>query len=360
MKHVNITKNTQLRDRIEQQKIASSSPRKSSKKWIAVLFSLFFLVALSYFVFGNNVKAVFDPVSIVGTISASDLKETDGRTNILILGSDKRTVGNVTSILTDTMLIASIGKVENDLVMISLPRDLWVKHPTGGYFSKINAVYANGGSEETKKVVEEVLGIPIHYYAVIDFNLFKETINILGGVDVNVENAFTDYYYPVEGKEDAPVEERYETLVFEQGLQHMDGDRALKFVRSRKGTNNEGTDFARSARQQKVIMAIKDKGLSIETLVNPLKLKELFDTYGQNVDSNVTLADIQNFYLLSQEVDLNNIRSIVLDDRSAAESGGLLYAPEDRNLYGGAYVLIPKAGDFSQLHAYVQRYIFGD
>jgi anionic cell wall polymer biosynthesis LytR-Cps2A-Psr (LCP) family protein len=138
----------------------------------------------------------------------------------------------------------------------------------------------------------------------------------------------------------------------------MDGDTALKYVRSRKGTNGENTDFARSARQQKVIGAIKDKALSLETLINPVKIKELYQLYENEVDSNVDINDVQSFYLLSQQVDFNRITSIVLDDRSAADEGGLLYSPVDDELYGGAYVLIPKAGDFSQLHAYVQRYLF--
>jgi LCP family protein required for cell wall assembly len=324
-----------------------------------LIVSFILLIGLSAIVFGNNVKAIFNPISIVGTIANAELKETDGRTNILVLGSDKRNEGPVTSVLTDTILVASIGRVEKDVVLISLPRDLWVQTPKN-YFTKINAVYSGGGGEDMKTTVSEVLGIPIHYYAVVDFVIFKETVDIFGGIDVNVENSFTDYNYPIEGKENAPFDQRYETISFEEGTQTMDGETALKFARSRKGDNNEGTDFARSARQQKVIMAIKDKALALETIINPIKLKELYDTYQDNVDTDIVFADIQNFYLLSQQIEFDAVKSIVLDDRSAADEGGLLYAPEDRSLYGGAYILLPKVGDFSQLHAYVQRYIFGN
>lgn len=357
MKYVNFSKNEEIRSIIEARENLKNNKKKI--KWPIVVLSFLLLCVFSVLLFGNKVKAIFDPVSIVASMNMADLKEDDGRINILILGSDKRSEGPVHSVLTDTILIASIGRVEKDVVLISLPRDLWVKNPEG-YFSKINAVYTNGGAESMKQVVSEVLGIPIHYYAVVDFKIFKETIDILGGIDVNVENTFTDYSYPVEGKEDAPFEERYETVTFEAGPQTMDGETALKFARSRKGNNNEGTDFARSARQQKVIMAIKDKALNLETIINPGKLKELYDTYRDNVDTDVTFSDIQNFYLLSQQIHFDKVRSIVLDDRSAAEEGGLLYAPEERSLYGGAYVLLPNAGDFSQLHAYVQRYIFGN
>jgi anionic cell wall polymer biosynthesis LytR-Cps2A-Psr (LCP) family protein len=140
----------------------------------------------------------------------------------------------------------------------------------------------------------------------------------------------------------------------------MDGDTALKYVRSRKGNNGEGTDFARSKRQQKVIMAIKDKALTLGTIMDVTKLKELYDLYRNNVDTNIDFGDVQGFYLLSQQIEFDSVRSIVLDDRSGANEGGLLYHPSDASLYGGAYVLLPRIGDYSQIHAYVQRYIWGE
>ncbi|KKT87778.1 MAG: LytR/CpsA/Psr family protein, partial [Candidatus Moranbacteria bacterium GW2011_GWC2_45_10] len=142
-------------------------------------------------------------------------------------------------------------------------------------------------------------GIPIHYHVMVSFDLFQEIIDILGGVEVTVDTAFTDYAYPIENMENnrcgrteeeiKKMEEegksdleiyfcRYEEIVFNQGTQTMDGETALKFVRSRHGNNNEGTDFARSRRQQKIITAIKNKSLSIQTLVNPAKLKNRIPT----------------------------------------------------------------------------------
>jgi LCP family protein required for cell wall assembly len=315
-------------------------------------------------VFSKNVRALFDPVSIVSNIISSNLDETDGRTNILLLGLDKRVVSPDQPVLTDTLLFASIGRVEGNVAMISLPRDLWVTADVGNreHLKKINAVYAEeNGMEELKRITEEVLGMPIHYYAVMDFNLFKDTIDIMEGVEVDVETAFEDKSYPVEGMEKAPdSRDRYETVHFDAGVQVMNGDTALKYVRSRKGNNNEGTDFARSRRQQKVIMAIKDRILSLETLIDLPKLKELYDVYSTNVDTDIGFEEIKSFYILSQQIDFNSVRSIVLDDRSGANEGGLLYHPTDTSLYGEAYVLIPLAQDYSQIHAYVQRYIFGE
>lgn len=341
------------------QKPKQAKPKKKKRRVIGVVLLLLIFATVAGLWYSNDVRAIFDPVHIVGTFASADLKETDGRTNILVLGSDKRTVGEVESVLTDTILVASIGRVEKDIVLISLPRDLWVKSPQG-YYTKINAIYSNGGATDTQKIVEDVLDLPIHYYAVIDFNLFVEVVDTLGGIEVDVENDFVDNFYPIEGKENAPFEERYETIEFKAGLQTMDGERALKYARSRKGNNNEGTDFARSARQQKVIMALKDRALSIETIINPSKLASLYELYSSGIDSNIALSDVQNFYLLSEQIQFQDVESIVLDDRSAAEEGGLLHSPEDTSLYQGAYVLLPNAGDFSQLHAYVKRYVFGE
>ncbi|OGC57255.1 hypothetical protein A3H26_03025 [candidate division WWE3 bacterium RIFCSPLOWO2_12_FULL_36_10] len=341
-------------------------PKK--KKLKAIIVFIVVLVALaSVLIFGRGATAIFNPVSIVSNIVGFNLNDTDGRTNILILGSDKRSKGIVKSVLTDTILVSSIGTVEKNIALVSLPRDLWVEG-SGGYHSKINAVYSYGnekcpdcGAKEIKDVVEKVLGIPIHYYVVVDFQLFKESIDILGGIKVNVENSFEDKFYPVEGKENVSViADRYETVKFQKGEQLMNGEAALKFVRSRKGNNGEDTDFERSKRQQKVILAIKDKFLSVRTLVDLPKMKQLYDSYAKNVDLNIDYSAARGFYLLSQKIDFGTFRTVVLDDRSTANQGGLLYAPEDNSLYGGAYVLIPRVGDYSQIHAYVQKYIFGE
>ncbi len=361
--------------------IANPTNNHSSKIKGVVVFLVFLIAAGSVlYVFRDKIAQSFDPISIVASVSAAKLKETDGRTNILLLGSDRRNPGNaVTSILTDTILVASIGKVDNDVVLISVPRDLWVQSPSGRY-SKINEVYSNEGVDALKKTLENVLGISIHYHVLVTFDLFEKAIDILGGVSVNVDTAFTDYEYPIEGKEvdmcgkskeeaDKLLSEsmslvyifpcRYETVSFTAGPQIMDGKTALKFARSRHGNNLEGDDFARARRQQKVIEAIKEKALSAQTLLDFNKIKSLYEAYASNVDTDIDLATVQTFYLLSKQIDFVKVVSIVLDDRSGANEGGLLLNP-DATLYGGAYVLIPRSGDYTQIHAFVQKYLFGN
>lgn len=367
MKYVNINKTSR-----QPTKSKLAKPQIRKKRYLVLIAGIVILGLAG--IYRTQLIQLISPQTLVTNINKIELKQTDGRTNLLLLGLDRRTNGAIKSTLTDTLLIISIGHVDKDISLISLPRDLWVEviEPTKSHYSKINEVYYWGnykgaelgikeltGGGEVSKVATTVTGLPIHYYAVIDFNVFKEVMDIIGGIEVTVDRTFTDYFYPVEGKENAPDSERYETITFTKGLQKMDGETALKFVRSRKGTNFEDTDFARSARQQKVIMAIKDKVLSIKTIFNFSKLAELYNTYINNVDTNLGLKDVQDLYTLASKFDFANTKTMVLDDRSAAEVGGLLYSPEDTSLYGGAYVLLPKAGDYSQLHAYIQQFIFG-
>lgn len=380
-------------DIAKQKKISKGNADSNGKAKLFLLFATIFVIGTVLYFFRDRVKQAFNPISIVGGSTKINLKQTDGRTNILMLGSDKRSLGAESgrNTLTDTILIASIGNVENDVVLISLPRDLWVanyKLENGySYSSKINEVYANAGIEELQKQMGNVLGIPIHYYVMVTFDLFENVVDILGGVEIKVEKTFTDYEYPIEGREgdmcgkskeetDNIINEanekkeyvnyvsmfpcRYEIVKFEQGTQNMDGKTALKYARSRHGDNNEGNDFARSKRQQNVIMAVKEKALSLETLINPIKLKDLYEQYSKNVETNINLESVQGFYTLSQRLEFDKIVSVVLDDRSEANDGGLLYHPTDSTLYRGQYVLVPQTGNFAQIHAYIQKYLFGD
>lgn len=341
--------------------------KKNLKNLFLIIFVMFVLPLLVFgYIFGYGNLNLLNPIRIVNDISKPDLKSTDGRINILILGIDKRQEGNaIKSVLTDSILVASIGINEKNVTLISLPRDLWVESKLG-IKGKINSVYNQYdqkkgkilGPEGTKDVVEEVLGIPVHYNITINFEVFKKIIDTLGGIEVDIENSFTDSEYPIEGKENAPLNERYETITFTKGKEKMNGERALKYVRSRHGQGEEGTDFARSKRQQKVILAIKDRMMQTSTLIDLPKLKDLFQIYEKDVETNITNEDLTKFYSLYRMIDFQNFKRIVLDDRSDAESGGILYSPEDTTAYGGAYVLIPRSGDFSQIHAYVKKYLF--
>lgn len=342
------------------------TPKKRKRRGSRAVY-LVFLFLLGIFV-AKAVSSHFNPLSLLKPISVfsqiinpSGLEKTDGQTNALILGLDRRTEGQYTGILTDTIIVGSYDHKTKEAVMISLPRDLWVPYDSGSA-GKINAAYAYGGIDLAKTMVEKALGVPIHYYAVIDFEGFRKAIDILGGVDVEVEQAFDDYKYPIPGREDVwPENDRYEYLHFDAGRQHMDGELALKFARSRMAVGPEGNDFARAKRQQKVVLAAKDRLLSLNLLKDSGKIKDLYYAFKDSVETNGGLLEIERAAALGNEIE--KTQSVVIN--GGGENGpellvGIMMGEQDEQGEGGVYALVPKAGDFSEIHEYVQRLLFGE
>ena len=338
--------------------------KKILTKKRAVFLVVVTVVLFSVLRFPSSVRSLLTPVSVFSQIiNPKNLKQTDGRTNILALGVDRRSnAGFVSGVLTDTIMVASFDAKNKQAAIISIPRDLYVKMDdyTSG---KINSAYAFGGVELTQSVVEQVLGIPLHYFVVVDFESFEEAIDVLGGVEIVVENSFDDHKYPIFGKEldecegDLEYKCRYEHLHFDAGLQQMDGKTALAFARSRHAEGPEGGDFARMQRQQKVALAAKDKALSLQTLTNPGKLKELYELFSDSLETNIGFKEVERAFKLSRDFDNGQIKSYLLDGSWDNEEA-LLYTPL-ADLYGGAYVLVPKAGNYSEIHYFVQKLLFG-
>ncbi|MEX0622132.1 MAG: LCP family protein [Candidatus Woykebacteria bacterium] len=309
-----------------------------------------------------------DPGSVLSFFRdpSGELKSTDGKTNFLILGIDKRSNVPYTYLgpsgkqehngfLSDTIIVASVDLTTKKAVMISVPRDTWVSIPGWSGFpaseGKINSTYSlgdmyghpGGGLNLAKKVVSSHLGIPVHYAIRVDFESFIKSVDTLGGLDIVVEKTFDDYKYPVAGKEAANCfgggyNCRFEHIHFDAGKTHMDGETALKYARSRSGTNGEGSDFARARRQQRVIQAFVKKATSLENLLDPFKLNSLFKNLGETVETDFDLASLPALAKLSKEVHMGSIQTMVLDP-----SSGLMQTPS-ATLYGGAYVIIPKNG----------------
>jgi len=312
---------------------------------------------------GDLLRTLFSPISFVANlINPIQLKETDGRVNVLILGLDTQVKNG--RLNTDTILIGSFSLTEGDPVLISIPRDFWVSFD-GGRQGKINTAYASGamqpdgsidekkGMELAKKAVERILGIPLHYWVMANFEGFKEIIDTLGGIRVCVERTFDDYTYPVPGKERAPLYQRYEHLHFDKGCQKMSGERALKYNRSRMGTAGEGSDFARVRRQQKVLLAVKDKILSLSLIFNPGKVVRLYNQLTKAIKTNAALGESQRaLEFLYKFQELTEAETLVLDPKSK-----LTYVGKS-SLYGGAYVIVPKGGNSDAIHKAVQKLLF--
>ena len=354
------------------------------KYFIFFLLTVFVLIGIGFkSVIPNQFAGFFKPVSVISqVIPETKLKSDDGRTNILVLGIDSRTGSSTTgtAALTDTIMVISLDESGEKPVLISVPRDLWVSQIP----SKINAVFplvlrteksktkdleaANKVAIETTiSAVHEVVGLPIHYYVVVGFDVFIDTIDSVGGLKINVDKTFDDYLYPIEGMEAAPIEsDRYLHVHFDAGHQILNGEKALQYARSRHSVNpEEAGDFARARRQQKVVDALKGTILSSETLLNPIKLKDLYTSYKENVTTDISLSDALLFYKFS-DLELGNISQIVLSNEIEdpnLKGSGTLVSPdkEERDQrYDGQYVLVPNDRTYDNIHALIRNVLFAN
>lgn len=367
--------------------------RKNDNKLLKIIFLALVLLGATLLLIKllNLEKVVFKgPKTVVQLITDSGLRSDKNRVNVLLLGIGGS--GHDGPDLTDTIILASIDKDAKDVALVSIPRDLWAP----SIEAKINHAYALGEGKNgeglglAKETVSFLFGMPIHYAFRIDFNGFTKAVDLLDGIDVTVENSFVDPKYPISGREDdlcgftietedrdgiqiqvvkdatgsaTPTTEitddnnpfacRYETLTFTKGDTHMDGKTALKFVRSRHGTNGEGSDFSRSARQQKAILAFRQKVLSQETLLDPKSLVDLAKTFGDSIDTDIIDEDVALFVKLGTKIEPTIIRRIVLssDEENSVLKFGL---PQD---YMGQSVVVPK-GSWTELAEYIQGEIF--
>jgi len=312
-----------------------------------------------------------------------DLIERDNSFNVLIMGKAGGTHDGPD--LTDTIIFSRVDVKSKKVDLISLPRDLWIKSEE----RKINSIYALGqidgkkGIESTRKVIEEITGQKVDYVIVVDFAGFEKFIDALGGIEVGVETAFIDNEFPIAGKEDdlcgrsedelellstasSQLEAfpcRYKTISFDRGSVEMNGQTALEFVRSRHGTNSEGSDFARSKRQQKVIDGVRDKLFSLGVILNPVKVNELYNIVKDHLEMDIPVEKFDDFVKLAQKMEEGEIKSTVIDYGSEAdERFGLVVNPIISEEYRYQWVLIPRKGngDFSEIHEYIDCIISGN
>lgn len=297
---------------------------------------------------------------IMGDVNDTLKGEKDGRINVLLLGmrgADDPHGG----LLTDSIIITSIklSKTEcgiEDLscwrkrqemtpektAMISIPRDLFVEIPGYSGLHKLNETHflgekqtkRGGGLGLMEQTISEITGIPIHYGISIDFQGFKEIIDELGGIEVNVPR---DFYDP-----------NYDGGIYvKAGKQNMDSNTALKYAQARLTSN----DFDRAKRQQLILVGIKNKAMSKEVLTNPLKAMGILDSLGKHLKTDMQLWEMKQFMELSKDTDDDSKTIHKVFDTSPE---GLLYSTN----INGAYALRPKGENFDKIKESVQN-IFG-
>lgn len=319
-----------------------------------VLFIAGSLIGLLYFRANQVFEGGASALALECEIDPSRVqKEGDGRVNILVLG--KGGPGHDGADLTDTLLVASIDSCQKEMGLLSIPRDLYVETEDAGSM-KINSVYSTYkqqalslgkskqqseelGIQATEKAVEEVTSLPMHYYAMVDFEAFRRAIDTVGGVNVNVKEPLYD--------PSIAWENNWDPLIAAEGEQTFDGKTALLYARSRY--SSERGDFDRSERQKEILVALRDKIFSLGTFSNPLKMSQLLEAFGSHVRTNLSIDDLSSLYTLGQEIDGSKITSI-----------GLADPPNEyvttSNVYGLS-VVIPKAGinNYSEIHSFLRN-----
>ena len=304
-----------------------------------IFFAAFIFLGMVFFTKANNFFSVInknigkdDLAAIFPIDEKVDLYKNNDRTNFLILGVRGEGDSEHGGLLTDTIIVVSVDSKKKQAALISLPRDIYLRIPSTQKKEKINAAYligeeklpGGGGLELSKRAVEYVAGLFIDHVISVDFEAFKEIMDEFGGVDIYLEKEFsenkqwgTNFYIPA-------------------GQQHLDGETALYYTRSRFSSN----DFDRARRQQQVLMAIKDKATQLGFLTNPFKINSMLEILKNRVKTDITIFDIIKYSRLMQEIEDNDIKYKVF----STEDGTLIQTYID-----GAYVLLPASGNFGEI-----------
>ncbi len=347
---------------------ARKKKRRSRKKKVIVrsFLSLFVIgVLFGGFFFGNaylKARKIFggggNAPALNAQVDPTKLKgEGDGRVNVLLLG--KGGAGHDGADLTDTLLVASIDPIQKEMSLLSIPRDFYVS-TTDNY--KINSVYSkaksktlagkktsdiNKRAEEAgmaaiESKIEEITGIPVHYYVMVDFAAFEKAVNIVGGVDINVDKNGVVY----ERLYNTTTRKQY-VLDVKAGPNHFNGERALFYARSRH-TSARG-DFDRSQRQRALLVALKDKVTSAGTYGNPVKVTQLINDFGDHVRSNLSTGEILRVYDVVKGIDSTKIGSLDLVTAPNVLIGS--------GLINGNSVQQPKAGpqNYSEIQSFIRN-----
>ena len=296
----------------------------------------------------SDVKALFSTTTLRG--------EAQGRVNILLAGYQG--VHSDEGALTDSIMVVSIDTRNNTAFMFSIPRDMLVHIPGSGY-QKINAANSNssfnesgyfkGGMGQLQKIIEQDFHIPVYYYALINYTAFKDAVNAVGGITIDIKSPDPRGLYDpnVDKAHGGPVK-------LPNGIVTLNGTQALALALARGDSPYAYgfplSDINREQHQRQMLSALEQKALSAGVLSNPIRMTSLFDSIGNNVSTDLSLADALRLAQLMKRVNVSNIKSYGL---SYSGSNSLLTTYKSPTAGDS---LIPRAGigDYSQIQSYYQ------
>jgi len=266
------------------------------------------------------------------------------RINVLLMGIGGKE-HEEGGLLADSIMIVSFKKSSGKTALISIPRDLYLQLPGEDREEKVNVMYAlggqkyNNGLDYSKKTIGYITGLYIDYAAAVDFKAFKTIVDAVDGITIHLDKPFIEdkqWWCDENGLNCKP-------FIVEAGDQVLNGEKALFYVRSRFSSS----DFDRMRRQQEVMLAIKDKLLSLGILTKPIMVNNLFNAVAESVRIDVKPWEIPSFFKLIQKADTKNIVRKAFD----ASEEGLLY----QTIKNDIYVLLPIDGDFHRIREVCQK-----
>lgn len=345
--------------------------KRYKKLWLALIFTPIILSLVSggwvaYKIFKNSSDSAGG--NAFGFLVASKLKGEDrGRVNILLAGNSSDDEGHSGANLTDSMMLISINVVDNSAYMLSIPRDFYVDIPGYGY-NKLNATYVygerddysasgkpSGGIGLLQQTIEETFGISVDHYAVINYSAFKDSVNAVGGIDVNINSSDPRGIFD-------PNINIYEggPLKLTNGWNHLDGQTALNLARARNDPPPDGRrpyglprgDFNRTENQRMMLLALAEKAKSLGVVANPVKVGELLDSMGRNVRTDMKTSQIRRLYDLFGAIGAGNIQSLSLSD----PDNGVNLLKSYRTPQGSS-TLIPTAGigEYDDIQEFIEK-----
>ncbi|SHH63030.1 LCP family protein [Virgibacillus chiguensis] len=282
--------------------VRKKKKKKRTRKLLLVIILLFLtLIGFGGYMAIQTLQAASDSYDDLGR-DKSDLRDqavsiSKDPVSILLMGvEDYATEGDHGR--TDTLMLATFSPNDERLKLLSIPRDTLVEIVGKGVEDKITHAHAFGGKEMTIDTVENFLDVPIDYYATVNFDAFKNVVDILGGITVNVPFDFQQ-------NSDDRVAEK---LQFYEGKMELDGRHALAYARMRK--EDPKGDIGRNERQQEVIKSIIDKAMSVSTIT---KIDDLAKEIGKNVETNMKISEGLAFYKEYSDFSVSKMDKIQLE-----------------------------------------------
>jgi LCP family protein required for cell wall assembly len=259
-------------------------------------------------------RSVGETIATIGQVAQVIVTHNDvwpvpnnGRLTVLLMGIDSRPNQKGEATRSDVITLVTIDPISNTAAILSMPRDLYVPLPGYNLQDRINTAYfwgevnrlPGGGPAYAIKTIEYNFGIPIQRYGVIDFDGFKKVIDTIGGIDIDVPHEIIDNEYPTE-------DYGIERLVIPAGHIHMDGDLALKYVRTR----HQDSDLGRNERQLQVLLAIRDKALSIGSINT---VPAALNAIGDSLKTDFTLPELLTLAKKWAAIPRENIHTYGID-----------------------------------------------